>query len=944
MIRKFYTLAIGYLLFIPALIAQEIIPQTDENSLPEIQKVIVEKGQTLLDFIDPILFSETQTDIDPGVPPEGDFMLRSSFTPDGSKVFVCTGGTDNVTVYDYTSMQALTVIEVGNYPCDVAINDQYAVIPCIFGDEIYVIDISDYSLAAIFTTPVGAQPAVVELSPDGNYAYVACDINDQCEVIDLQNLTQLAPLTNFPIALLSFSWVSTGGRSSFKFTRFNVSSDGDHLIVGDSENDVLFIDPTTGNIDFTVNNIPNCFVTGLSGDGSKTIALSDENNLFQVFQIDNTTHTISASVDITGNYLACYDVAVNQDGSKAFIGIGNNSSAIVRFATSDFIVFTQTYTPFWMGTTYDHQYAISGQYRFSVMDFENENMIDQLQGYSQDFGCISPVEYLAVGYDPLRYEGAYFYEFTNPGDIQFNGKALAGLPPEADTPYRIAISPDGSKAITSNSLSESMTIINLATYAVDTVIDLGEKCDAIGITHDSHWGIMGGYDLNTIKIIDLLSNEFVASVYTGQRPLMVDISPDDQFAYIGNLKGNSVSFVELDGAASNEIIEIPTGVIGLSWAAFGVRSSVELDPTGQFVLVAVSFEDKVQVIDVSQQLIVANLPVGTFPLKIAFNSTGEYAAVTNYNSDNYSIIHVDGANSSVVGTFPCNGDGPLRLAYNPVDNEFGIINYSTKTVINVDPETGAINSTDYYTQYGNPIQIAYDAEGNPIVLALSANDDPGYVIRKNEAVVLPATPTYFDFCLETNTAVVCMPGPDYVTVIEYEDITDPPVADFTANVTTIQVGQSVEFSDLSLNNPNSWDWVFEGGDPATSSEPNPEVSYNDIGAFDVSLTVANANGADTKLEEDFIIVDTLTFIGEKEIKLECRIYPNPLENIFFVELDEFPVDEIIVSLFDLKGKLIYSTELQQLVNEIDISKKEAGVYLLKVRYGNQVKTIKIRKT
>ncbi|MEZ5082955.1 MAG: YncE family protein, partial [Bacteroidales bacterium] len=800
MTKMLSSLMIGFFLF-PILKAQPVSDLVDTNSEIEIHQMKVKKGQTLNDFLTVELFTKTQTDIDPGIPPEGDFMLRSCYTSDGSKVLVCTGGTNNVTVFDAATMQAINVIGVGNYPCDVACTDEYAIISCIFGDEIYVLDVSDFSVVEIFSTPAGSQPAAVEVSPDGNYAYIACDINDQCEVIDLQTLSQLAPITDFPMSLLSFSWISTGGRSSFKFSRFEVSHDGNHIIVGNSDNDVLYIDPLTGNIDFTVTGIANCFVVGLSGDGSKIIALSDVNNVFNAYQIDNLTHSITETVELTGNYLATHDVVVNQDGNKAFVGIGNNSSAIIRFETSDFVTFTQTYTPFWMTSSADHQYAVSGQFRFSIMDFETETMLDQLQGYTQDFGCISPIENRLIGYDPLRYEGVYFFNFTDPSDIQFDGKALVGLPPEADTPYRIAISPDGSKALTSNSLSESMTIIDLLTYTVDTIIDLGEKCDAIGITHDSQWGIMGGYDLNTIKLIDLSTNEFVTSVYTNQRPLMVAIAPDDEQVYIGNLKSNSVSIVELDGAASNEIVEIPTGTIGLSWAAFGVRSSVEVDPTDQYILVAASFIDKVQVIDIAQQQIVSELPVGTFPLKIAFNSTGEYAAVTNYNSDNFSIIHIDGANSSVIGTFPSNGDGPLRLAYNEVYDEFGIINYSTKTIINVDPETGAINSTDYYTQYGNLIQVLYDNQGNPIVLALSANDDAGFLIRNGEAIVLPATPTYFDYCPATNTAVVCMPGPDFVTVVEFDQIILAPVADFTANVTTIMVGEMVDFIDISLHDP-----------------------------------------------------------------------------------------------------------------------------------------------
>ncbi len=915
----------------------------DVQNEPQPTTIIVEKGQTLLDFMDPSFSSDLQTDINPGVDPEGDFLFRSSFIKDGTKILVCNGGTDNVTVFDWETMEPEAIIEVGNYPCDVVVTDEYAIVPCIFGDEIYVIDLNDYSIAGIFTTPSGAQPCVVEVSPDGNFAYIACDINDQCEVLDLENLVQLNPITNFPIYLITFSWVSTGGRSSFKFSRFKVSSDGNHIIVGNSDNEVLFINTSTGSIEYSVTDIPNCKVVGLSGDGSKTIALSDYNNVFNVYQIDNLTQTVTETVEITENYLATYDMSVNMDGSKAFIGIGNNSSAIVRFETSDFVVFTQTYTPFWIGTSFDHQYAINGQYRFSIMDFASETMLDQLQGYSQDFGCVSPVENIAIGYDPLRYEGVYFFDFTDPSDIQFNGKKLSGWPPEGDTPYRIAISPDGTKAVTSNSLSENMSIIDLATYSVDTIIFLGEKSDAIGITYDSQWAIMGGYDLNTIKLIDLTTNEFVTSVQTGLRPLMVAISPDDAYAYIGNLKGNSVSFVELNGALSSEIVEIPTGVIGLSWAAFGVRSSVEVDPTGQYILVAVSFEDKVQVIDIIQQQIVANLPVGTFPLKIAFNETGEYAAVTNYNSDSYSIINVDGANSSVVGTFSSNGDGPLRLAYNSTEDEFGIINYSSKTVINVDPETGAINSTDYYTQYGNPVQIKYDIEGKPIVLSLSINDAPGHLIRDDEAVELPATPTYFDYCPATNTAVVSMPGPDYVTVIEFEQSTDPPIADFIANVTTIQIGESADFTDLSQNNPISWDWIFEGGNPTVSNDQNPTIAYESEGAFAVSLTATNPYGSDTKTEQGYINVLPLTLVDEFGLEQKFIFQPNPVKDVLKIIAHDEIKGNYTASIFNTQGRFLIRKMLSEKETTFNLNGFESGLYLLKIGNEYDAKSFKFIK-
>ena len=39
-------------------------------------------------------------------------MLRSTFTKDGTKVLVCNGGTDNVTVFDWETMQPEAIIEL----------------------------------------------------------------------------------------------------------------------------------------------------------------------------------------------------------------------------------------------------------------------------------------------------------------------------------------------------------------------------------------------------------------------------------------------------------------------------------------------------------------------------------------------------------------------------------------------------------------------------------------------------------------------------------------------------------------------------------------------------------------------------------------------------------------------------------------------------------------
>jgi PKD repeat protein len=81
-----------------------------------------------------------------------------------------------------------------------------------------------------------------------------------------------------------------------------------------------------------------------------------------------------------------------------------------------------------------------------------------------------------------------------------------------------------------------------------------------------------------------------------------------------------------------------------------------------------------------------------------------------------------------------------------------------------------------------------------------------------------------------------------------------PVADFIGTPTTVVVGNTVAFTDLSTNSPNSWSWSFTGGTPSTSTAQNPTITYNTVGVYPVSLTASNGNGNNTATKTSYITV------------------------------------------------------------------------------------------
>jgi len=91
----------------------------------------------------------------------------------------------------------------------------------------------------------------------------------------------------------------------------------------------------------------------------------------------------------------------------------------------------------------------------------------------------------------------------------------------------------------------------------------------------------------------------------------------------------------------------------------------------------------------------------------------------------------------------------------------------------------------------------------------------------------------------------------------------PVVANFSANVTKVGIGGSINFTDMSINGPTSWEWTFEGGTPASSTQQNPTVTYSALGSFSVSLKVSNSTSQNTKSESGYIIVECM------ECTVEC---------------------------------------------------------------------------
>lgn len=82
-----------------------------------------------------------------------------------------------------------------------------------------------------------------------------------------------------------------------------------------------------------------------------------------------------------------------------------------------------------------------------------------------------------------------------------------------------------------------------------------------------------------------------------------------------------------------------------------------------------------------------------------------------------------------------------------------------------------------------------------------------------------------------------------------------PVPEFEAAITEICEGTSVQFFETSGENDIlEWHWEFPGGEPATSTEPNPTVFYASPGVYDVRLSLTNAIGENSEEKLSYLSV------------------------------------------------------------------------------------------
>jgi YVTN family beta-propeller protein len=703
--------------------------------------------------------------------PEGDMPRDVAFTADGTAAVMPNRDTDNVTFFDIATQTITDTVAVGDFPVHVAVtpNNQYAVVPNVFTNDVSVIDIPTRTLVA--TIPItGEQPYRVAVTPDSNYAVVGV-INDAehsaFSVIDLSTLSEVLTFPSVPQGVFGLFFTPEAAIFGNIFTQFALTPDGTKIVLPDRGNaQVAIYDRATGTELALLPTANGPTAVDISTDNTLAV-ISHETSPGAITTIDLTTLSVTNTFS-TGDGLSDQIIRITPDKSHAIAAISNNT-IFTNLTTGDRTATLYTGAVGDIELSYDGQYAFVSNYNARVIGIDSQSIVKTITFAACAESATSPTELRAVALNNRFRENIHLYNINGSSGF-FEGFALSGEPPEGDTPRDLAISADGRLAIVCNNVSRNVCVLDVNARSIRSYVDVGDRPLDAAITPDGAYAVVCAADEGYVRIVDLSTDTVVASLYIYWRPARVRISPDGQYAYVLNVAGTDwISFIRLDGADSVIESQLPAGQTG---SIYTFISGIELSHDGATLAVCDSFNDLLRLYDTATQSQVAAVPVGDFPLRVAFSPDDTRAYVGNALGDDVSIVEVNGEDSTLLGSVgPI--DYPITVDVDAAGSYVYVGNFSGNTGVRViDTSTDTIVRTLLFPDGGAPMATYLSATDGMLYAASSASaliriTAAGPASDIFDSTPLTGSPWHMVFDNWLGVAVVSQPSLDGVDIVQF---------------------------------------------------------------------------------------------------------------------------------------------------------------------------------
>jgi PKD repeat protein len=305
---------------------------------------------------------------------------------------------------------------------------------------------------------------------------------------------------------------------------------------------------------------------------------------------------------------------------------------------------------------------------------------------------------------------------------------------------------------------------------------------------------------------------------------------------------NTLSFTNNSQNATAYLWDFGNGVTSTE-----VCPSYTFNQAGEYTVSLTAFSS-CDTVQTSTQISIAGAPTATFT-----SNPAEGCAPLDVSFTNTSVGEV----SSVTWLFP-GGSPAFSNENNPTINYNEPGNYDVTLIVSnaagVDSlrlanhiEVGQAPVADFdFTIDGLNVSLSdASSEADEIEWYIAALDTSS--TASTLTITFPEAGTYDIQLTATNAC-----GP--VTVVETLNFGQAPNANFSFIPSGACEEAFVLFSDASTGTVETYNWEFPGGTPATSTEANPTIFYENAGLYTVSLSVEGPLGASEIVREGAIEV------------------------------------------------------------------------------------------
>jgi len=201
--------------------------------------------------------------------------------------------------------------------------------------------------------------------------------------------------------------------------------------------------------------------------------------------------------------------------------------------------------------------------------------------------------------------------------------------PTGKEPHHLMITPDGRSLLVANSVSNSMMFLDPETGRVQRTVDDIEDPYQLGFSPDSKWFVTAALRMNRVDIYR----------YDGQNVTLVKHIPLEKTpSHLTFASDNRTVFVTLQDSGELAAIDLPTQT--LLWRMHVGREPAGLwmTPGDRYLLVGMTGEDDVTVVDWHKQQIVKKIQTGRGAHNFRNLDDGMHVAVTNRVESTISIL------------------------------------------------------------------------------------------------------------------------------------------------------------------------------------------------------------------------------------------------------------------------------------------------------------------